>query len=94
MRVFQGEAAGKKPGNVVGDVRGERLGGLRQGRAVTRGGLGELACLPHSHISEMERGVMLPNLVTILRLAAALPCKVSELTSVFDGADVASLLQR
>lgn len=37
---------------------------------------------------------MLPNLVTLLRIVAALPCKVSELTSVFDKEDIGSLIPK
>ena len=43
---------------------------------------------------EIENGVMLPNLVTLLRIAGALPCKVSELTSVFDNHDVSKLVPK
>ena len=78
----------------AGELLGRRLRELRQERDVTQVVLAERAGLPQSHISEIERGVMLPNLMTILRLAAALPCRVSDLTSVFDEVKVASLLDR
>jgi len=78
----------------AGELLGRRLRELRQARDVTQVALAERAGLPQSHISEMERGVMLPNLLTILRLAAALPCKVTDLTSVFDDVDPASLLPK
>jgi transcriptional regulator with XRE-family HTH domain len=78
----------------AGELLGQRLRDLRQERDVTQVVLAERAGLPQSHISEMERGVMLPNLLTIIRLAAALPCKVSELTSVFDDVNPASLLPK
>ena len=78
----------------AGELLGQRLRDLRQKRGVTQVVLAERAGLPQSHISEIERGVMLPNLLTILRLAAALPCKVSELTSVFDNVNPASLLPK
>jgi transcriptional regulator with XRE-family HTH domain len=84
----------KKARKSAGEFFGERLRDLRQDRNVTQVVLAERTGLPQSHISDIERGVMLPNLVTILRIAAALPCKVSELTSVFDGVDVGSLLPR
>jgi hypothetical protein len=42
----------------------------------------------------MELGVKFPNLLTILRLAVALDCKVTDLTSVFDKVDLASLLPK
>jgi transcriptional regulator with XRE-family HTH domain len=78
----------------AGELLGERLRVLRQKKHVTQVTLAERAGLPQSHISEIERGVMLPNLVTLLRLAAALPCKVSEFTSVFDKEDIASLIPK
>ena len=37
---------------------------------------------------------MLPNLLTVIRLAAALDCKVSALTSVFDKTDLPSILTK
>jgi len=78
----------------AGELLGRRLRDLRQERDVTQVALAERAGLPQSHISEMERGVMLPNLLTILRLAAALPCKVTDLTSVFDEVNPGSLLPK
>ena len=78
----------------AGELLGERLRVLRQKKGVTQVTLAEGAGLPQSHISEIERGVMLPNLVTLLRIAAALPCKVSELTSVFDKENIAKLIPK
>ena len=78
----------------AGELLGQRLRVLRQKKDVTQVALAERAGLPQSHISEIERGLMLPNVVTLLRIAAALPCKVSELTSVFDKEDVASLIPK
>jgi hypothetical protein len=40
----------------------------------------------------MERGVKLPTLHTVLRLAVALECKVTALVSVFDKADISKIL--
>jgi transcriptional regulator with XRE-family HTH domain len=78
----------------AGELLGQRLRALRQKRDVTQVGLAERTGLPQSHISEIENGVMLPNLVTLLRIASALPCKMSDLTSVFDDQDIASLLPK
>lgn len=78
----------------AGELLGERLRVLRQKKDVTQVTLAERTGLRQSHISDIERGVMLPNLVTLLRIAAALPCKVSELTSVFDKEDVAKLIPK
>jgi transcriptional regulator with XRE-family HTH domain len=78
----------------AGELLGEHLRALRQRKDVTQVVLAERAGLPQSHISEIERGIMLPNLVTLLRIAAALPCKVSDLTSVFDKEDVSKLVPK
>jgi hypothetical protein len=40
----------------------------------------------------MERGIKLPNLLTILRLALALDCKVVKLVKVFDETSLAAIL--
>jgi transcriptional regulator with XRE-family HTH domain len=76
------------------ELMGERLRALRQQHRVTQVELAERAGLPQSHISDIERGASLPNLVTLLRIASALPCKVSDLTSVYDTEDVSKLLPK
>lgn len=73
---------------------GARLRMLREKKVVTQVALAERSGVRQSHISAIETGVMLPNLVTLLRFAAALPCKVSDLTSVFDKEDVSKLLPK
>ena len=78
----------------AGRLFGDRLRELREKRALTQQALADSVGIPHTHVSAMERGVKLPNLLTILRLAAALECKVSALTSAFDKADVPSLLSK
>jgi transcriptional regulator with XRE-family HTH domain len=67
---------------------------MRTRRGLTQVIVAERSGLPQSHVSEIERGVMIPNLVTLLRLAAALECKASTLVSALDGADVNSILSR
>jgi transcriptional regulator with XRE-family HTH domain len=67
---------------------------IRTRRGLTQVTIAERSGLPQSHVSEIERGVMIPNLVTLLRLAAALECKASTLVAALDGADVASILSR
>lgn len=76
------------------ELIGERLRVLREKKGVTQVALAERSGVRQSHISAIETGVMLPNLVTLLRIAAALPCKVSELTSVFDKEDIAKLIPK
>ncbi len=45
------------------------------------------------YISELERGLKVPTLTMILRLAAALDCRVRDLVGVFDTATPASFLR-
>jgi transcriptional regulator with XRE-family HTH domain len=78
----------------AGELFGERLRELRKKRNVTQVVLSERSGFPQSHLSELERGVTLPNLLTLLRLAAALRCKTSDLVSVFDKADLESILAK
>ena len=40
----------------------------------------------------MERGIKLPNLMTLLRLAVALECKVAKLVGVFDKTGLSSII--
>jgi hypothetical protein len=54
----------------------------------------EMAGLPDTHISAIERAAKLPNLLTVIRQAVALDCRVSALTSAFDKCDLAALLPK
>jgi len=42
----------------------------------------------------MESGAKFPNLLTVLRLAVALECKVMQLVGVFDKTDLPSILPK
>jgi DNA-binding Xre family transcriptional regulator len=46
--------------------------------------LAERVGIPQTHVSAMELGIQFPNLLTVLRLAVALECKVTDLVRVFD----------
>lgn len=76
----------------AGELFGERLREIRKKRGVTQVELADLTGLPQSHVSAMERGAILPNLLTLLRLAKALGCKTSELVSTFDKQDLSVIL--
>jgi transcriptional regulator with XRE-family HTH domain len=76
----------------AGQLFGKRLRELREKKGLTQGVVADAMGVPQTHVSAIERGLMLPNLLTVIRLARALDCKVSALTSVFDKADLASLL--
>lgn len=79
--------------SAVAELFGERLRELRKAAGLTQEALADRAGLPHTHISAMERGIKLPNLLTLLRLAVALDCKVAKLVRVFDETTLSSLLK-
>ena len=76
------------------ELLGTRIREMRKKRRLTQVMLAETGGIPQSHMSSIERGAMLPNLVTLFRLAAALDCKVSKLVSVFDKEDLGSLFSK
>jgi transcriptional regulator with XRE-family HTH domain len=63
-------------------------------RGLRAGPVAERVGIPRTHVSAIELGVKFPNLMTVLRLAAALECRVTEIVSVFDGADLSKILQK
>jgi transcriptional regulator with XRE-family HTH domain len=80
--------------SAVAELFGERLRELRHAAGLTQEALADRAGLPHTHISAMERGIKLPNLLTLLRLAVALDCKVVKLVRVFDETKLSSILSK
>jgi transcriptional regulator with XRE-family HTH domain len=80
--------------SAAADLFGQRLRELRHAAGLTQEGLADRAGLPHTHISAMERGIKLPNLITLLRLALALDCKVAKLIRVFDETKLSSILSK
>lgn len=78
-----------------GEVFGRRLRELRQKYGRTQQQLSAATGLTEGYISNMERGLKVPSLTTILRIAVALNCRVTELVSVFDKVrDLPSLLPK
>jgi transcriptional regulator with XRE-family HTH domain len=67
-----------------GVIFGQRLRELRTARNLTQGELAERCGSNHPFISNLERGVKVPSLTMILRLAEALECRVCALVEVFD----------
>ncbi|HEY2094469.1 MAG TPA: helix-turn-helix transcriptional regulator [Thermoanaerobaculia bacterium] len=67
-----------------GEVFGQHLRELRQKRGVTQHDLAVASGLTDAYVSNMETGIAVPSLTTVLRLAVALDCKVTALTVVFD----------
>lgn len=80
--------------SAVAELFGERVRELRHAAGLTQEALADRAGLPHTHISAMERGIKLPNLLTLLRLAVALDCKVAKLVRVFDETELSSMLSK
>ena len=77
-----------------GEIFGRRLRELREKHRVTQNALATASGLTEAYISNMENGFAVPSLTTVLRLAAALGCKVTTLVSVFDKSDFASILPK
>jgi transcriptional regulator with XRE-family HTH domain len=83
-----------KDKSAVGELFGGRLRELRLKRGLSQQGLAERVGIPQTHVSAMEVGIKFPNLLTVLRLAVALECKVTDLVRVFDKSDLASFLPK
>jgi transcriptional regulator with XRE-family HTH domain len=77
-----------------GEVFGQRLRELRQKSRITQRDLAVASGLTEAYISNMENGFAVPSLTTVLRLAVALDCKVTALTSVFDRVDLPAILPK
>lgn len=75
-------------------IFGRRLRELRQKRGHTLQSLAEEAAMSFPFISEMERGLKVPSLTTLLRLALVLDCKVTDLVSPFNKEDLSMLLRK
>jgi len=67
-----------------GALFGARLRELRTARGLTQPDIAARVGTSASNISDLERGVKVPTLTTVARLADALECKVSELVNVLD----------
>ena len=77
-----------------GVVFGLRLREVRLKKGVTQGELSLRAGMSVAYISNMEHGLKVPSLTTILRLAVALDCKVMDLVGAYDRMDIRSLLPK
>lgn len=79
---------------VAGELFGQRVRDIRSKRGLTQQSIAERTDIPQTHLSDIERGFKLPNLLTVVRLAIALDCKITDLTSVLDTTDLSSLLPK
>ena len=75
------------------ELFGARLRELRQKRGMTQEQLARAADTAGPYVSDMERGIKVPSLTTIIRLAIALDCKVTDLVRVFDRANLRALVK-
>lgn len=73
-------------------VFGRVLREVRLKRGLSQRALAERCESNVPYISELERGLKVPTLTMILRLAAALECRVRDLIDVFDTAGPESFL--
>jgi len=76
----------------AGELFGHRVREIRMKRGLTQQAIANRADIPQTHVSDIELGFKLPNLLTVVRLANALECTVTDLTSVFDKMDLSSLV--
>jgi transcriptional regulator with XRE-family HTH domain len=76
----------------AGELFGSRMREIRTKRGLSQQTVAERAGIAQTHVSDIERGFKLPNLLTVIRLAMALECKVAELASVFDKVELATLV--
>lgn len=67
-----------------GVIFGRHLRELRRARGFTQQQLADMIDSSHPFISNMERGLMLPGLAMLMKLANAFECNVSELVAVLD----------
>jgi transcriptional regulator with XRE-family HTH domain len=70
------------------ELFGARLRELREERGESQRSLAALAGITYAYISEMERGLKVPSLTTIIRLAHAMNCEVTDFVDVFTGRDL------
>jgi len=61
---------------------------------MTQGALADAAEMSLPYVSEMERGMKVPSLTTLVRLAVALNCRVTALVSDFDNADLRAMIRK
>ena len=69
-----------------GVIFGRRLRELRTARGLTQQQLAAMIDSNHPFISNMERGLTLPGLAMLIRLAGALDCRLVDLVKVLDQA--------
>src|SRR5437764_14726937 len=71
-----------------------RLRDVRTKRGSTQQALAEVAGMSLTYVNNLEHGLKVPSLTTILRLAVALNCKVMELVGAYDKTDITRVLTK
>jgi transcriptional regulator with XRE-family HTH domain len=71
-----------------GAAFGARLRELREQRGETQESLADATGFSRPYISNMESGIKVPSLTTLIRLALALDCEVTDLVDVFEKRDL------
>jgi transcriptional regulator with XRE-family HTH domain len=84
----------KQKSQPEGVLFGQRLREVRQRRAINQKGLALKAGMSEAYLSNLENGLKVPSLTTVLRLAVALNCKVMDLVGAYDKTDIRSLLPK
>jgi len=79
---------------VAGELFGKRMREIRMKRGLSQQAVAEGAGIAQTHVSDIELGFKLPNLLTVVRIAIALDCKVGQLTSALDKTELTSLLPK
>lgn len=77
-----------------GELFGKRLREVRRERRLTQQAVADIAGMSLTYLSNLEHGLKVPSLTTIIRLAVALDCKVMDLVGAFDETDLRALLPK
>ena len=93
-RVCQQSERSLRQTTVAGELFGNRMREMRTKHGLSQQVVADRAGIAQTHVSDIELGFKLPNLLTVVRLAIALDCKVAELTSAFDKRNLSSLLPK
>ena len=78
-----------RPVGPEAELFGERLRELRQKRKLTLRALCDTAGMSLAYLSDLERGLKVPSLTTLVRLAVALDCKLIHVMAGVPPADLA-----
>jgi transcriptional regulator with XRE-family HTH domain len=73
---------------------GAQLRELRQKRGLTLQALADTAHMSLAFVSDLEGGLKVPSLRSLIRLAVALDCKLTALVAPFDKADLRAMLPK